>query len=243
MSVLSVRQVTKEFGGLVALTDVTIDINKGKVIGLIGPNGAGKTTLFNIVSGFYTPNKGEVSFCGHRIDGLSPTKICHLGIGRTFQIVKPFPTLSVMDNLRVAAIYSQRWKEQNIKSKCVDIIEFTGLKEFSTSTASKLTLPFRKRLELARALAINPKLVLLDEVLAGLNPTEIEEGLRIIRKVVDIGITVFMIEHVMKAVMSVSDEVVVLHYGKVIARGTPQEVCQNRNVINAYLGGEKKCST
>jgi branched-chain amino acid transport system ATP-binding protein len=238
MTILEVIGLTKKFRGLTALDNITLSIEEGKVIGLIGPNGSGKTTLFNVICGFYKPDKGEVRFDGRRISGLSPTDICRLGIGRTFQIVKPFHTMTVMDNLRVAAIYSRRWKGQDIRKKCEEILKITGLYELSNIQASMLTLAHRKRLELARALATNPKLILLDEILAGLNLVEIGEGLEAIRKVIKMGVTVFMIEHIMKAIMSISDRVIVLHHGEMIAEGKPQEVSEDKKVIEAYLGGE-----
>jgi len=236
MVLLELREVTKRFGGLVALKNITLNIEKGSITGLIGPNGSGKTTLFNVICGFYRPDKGEVIFDGRVINGITPTKACHLGIGRTFQIVKPFHTMRVIDNVVTAAIFSRRWKMQDLRDNCQHILEAVGLDGVVDVPVSTLPLPLRKRLELARAWATNPKLLLLDEVLAGLNPAEINEALKVIRSIVDSGITIIMVEHVMKAVMSISQRVVVLHHGEVIGDGPPKEVSENKKVVEAYLG-------
>lgn len=235
MALIEAEKVNKKFGGLMALREVDFYINLGEILGLIGPNGAGKTTLFNVIAGVFPPDSGEIRFGGEAITGLKPFDLCFRGIARTFQITKPFLNISVLDNLMVGAL----GKEKNLKKGrqlSLEVLEFVGLAAKRDVPASGLTLEDRKKLELARALATRPKLLLLDEVMAGLNPKEVEETLILIRKILAQGITIFLVEHVMKAIMSISHRVMVLHHGEKIAEGTPKEIAQNQGVIDAYLG-------
>ena len=233
---LEIRGLSKSFGGLQAIKKLDITIRQGEIVGLIGPNGAGKTTLFNLITGFYSPDGGTITFKKEEITGLRPpNKICKRGIGRTFQIVKPFGGLSVMDNV-VAGAVERAPSINEAKQKSLDIIDFVGLGKFLNMKARSLTLEGRKRMELARALATDPELLLLDEVMAGLNPREIEETIKLIRNISQRGVTILVIEHVMKAIMSLSDHIVVIHHGEKIFEGKPQEVIKDEKVIKAYLG-------
>ena len=235
MSFLDVKKVSRFFGGLSALTNVSFEVNKGDIVGLIGPNGAGKTTLFNVVNGFYKPSKGEVFFRGRTISGLKPHQICQQGIARTFQVVKPLQRMSVFDNV-LASAFLRTASRGEAATLALDILQFTGLSEERNTISKGLPLGMRKRLEIARALATQPELLLLDESFAGLNPTELNESIQIIRKIREKGITVMIIEHHMKVIMSLSDRIVVLNYGEKIADGTPQEIRHNPLVVEAYLG-------
>jgi len=235
MSFLVINKVSRFFGGLSALTNVSFEISKGDIVGLIGPNGAGKTTLFNVVNGFYKPSKGEVFFRGRTISGLKPHQICQKGIARTFQVVKPLQRLSVFDNVLASAFLRTASRGEAAKL-ALDILQFTGLFEERDTISKGLPLGMRKRLEIARALATQPELLLLDESFAGLNPTELNESIQIIRRIREKGITIMIIEHHMKVIMSISDRIVVLNYGEKIAEGTPQEIRHNPLVVEAYLG-------
>jgi len=235
---LEVHNLTKAFGGLYAVRGVSFSVNRGEVLSIIGPNGAGKTTVFNLISGFYSPTEGEIRFKGEVINRLKPHQRALRGLGRTFQIVKPFPGLSILENVMVGA-FARTNSVDEAREEAMRILEFVGLDGRAHLLASTLTLAGRKRLEVARALATKPDLILLDEVSAGLNPTEVEEMIRLLRQLADMGIgSVAGVEHVMQVVMTISDRVVVLNHGELIAAGTPHEVVNNPAVIEAYLGGE-----
>ena len=237
MSILSVNQLSKNFGGLMAVKELSFKLEKGDILGLIGPNGAGKTTVFNCLTGFIPPDQGEILFHGKSVKDMQPYKISQLGLVRTFQIVKPFLTISVLDNVMVGALI----KEKSItkaRQESMEIIEFLGLGRMADVEAQGLPLPLRKKLELARALATKPKILLLDEVMAGLNPTEVDEIIDLIRQVNERGISILLIEHVMRGVMALSQRVLVINYGERIAEGAPEEVVKDKGVIEAYLGKE-----
>jgi len=229
--------VTKRFGGLVAVDNVSISVKKGEFVGLIGPNGAGKTTLFNCISGYYKPDKGRIYFKGIDVTGKPPYVLAKLGMGRTFQIVKPLPRLTVLENVIISVLLKTEDIEDAYK-KAVDMLDYVGLRDKMLLPARSLNVAEKKRLELARALALDPELLLLDEVVAGLNPTETDNMLNLLRDIHKKGHTIIMVEHVMRAVMNVSERIIVLHHGKVIAKGTPSEVANNPQVIEVYLGKE-----
>ena len=233
--------VTKYFGGLAAVSDVSFFLNQGEILGLIGPNGAGKTTLFNIIAGVYKPNQGKILLRGRDISHLRPNDVCKLGIARTFQITKPFLEMTVLENVLVGAFvgHQQRHVMEEAQKKARAALERVGLEGKAERKAKSLNLVERKRLEVARALSTSPEILLLDEVVAGLNPKEAGEMAKFIGSLREGGITILMIEHVMKAIMGLSDRIVVLHYGKKLAEGKPQEIAKNPQVIEAYLGGIK----
>ena len=235
MSLLQIQHVSKQFGGLAALTDVSYSVEKGEILGLIGPNGAGKTTLFNVVNGFYPPTKGDVFFKGEKISHLQPYQICKRGLGRTFQVVRPLQRMTVLDNV-IASAFVRAKDKPGAERMALDALQFTGLVEDRNLVSKGLPLGKRKKLEITRALATQPEMLLLDESFAGLNPFEQNELIDIIRKVKTKGITIMIIEHHMKVIMSLSDRVVVLNYGEKIAEGTPKEIGNNPLVIEAYLG-------
>jgi len=235
MSLLEIRNVSKRFGGLAASSDISFTIEKGEILGLIGPNGAGKTTLFNIVDGFYAPTTGEVLFKGQVISGLKPHQICKLGLARTFQVVKPLQRMSVLDNVIASAFLRAKNRAEAVDI-AMETLRFTGLDADKDVISRGLPLGKRKKLEIARALATQPELLLLDESFAGLNPSELNESIEIIKNIKARGITIMIIEHHMKVIMSISDRIVVINYGQKIAEGTPQEIRNNPLVVEAYLG-------
>jgi branched-chain amino acid transport system ATP-binding protein len=235
MSLLEIRDVSKRFGGLSALSNVSYSVNKGEILGLIGPNGAGKTTLFNVVNGFYPPTRGEVLFKKEKISHLKPHQICKLGIGRTFQVVRPLRRMTALDNV-IASSFLRTKDKVKAEEIALEALRFTGLYEDRNVLSKGLPLGKRKKLEITRALATQPELLLLDESFAGLNPSEQNELIDIIRQIRAKGITIMVIEHHMKVIMSLSDRVVVLNYGEKIAEGTPKEIGRNPLVIEAYLG-------
>jgi len=236
--ILRTSKVTKYFGGLAAVKEVDLEVRRGEIFGLIGPNGAGKTTLFNLISGVYRPNSGAIEFQGKGFSGIRrPHQVCQLGIGRTFQVVKPFGNLTVLENVMIGVFSKIRSAEQACK-EASEILDWMGMGDRKEMLAKSLTLPDRKRLELARALATKPELLLLDEVMAGLTPHEVDETLSLIRKIREGGVTLFVVEHVMHAIMSLSDRIAILHHGEKIMEGTPQEVAKDERVIKAYLGEE-----
>jgi branched-chain amino acid transport system ATP-binding protein len=235
---LEVKNISKSFRGLRAVRDTSFAVPEGDINGLIGPNGAGKTTIFNIIAGVYAPDSGEIFFNGNHIHGLRPDQVCAAGIGRTFQIVKPFAGLSVLDNVIVGALHRER-SVASARAYAVSILEKLRLAPKRDLPAASLTLPDRKRLEVARALATRPRLLLLDEVMAGLRPTECDEMVEVFRSLNrSEGLTILLIEHVMRAVMALAGHIGVLHHGEVIARGTPAEVVRNPAVLECYLGEE-----
>lgn len=238
--ILQVINVSKWFGGLQALNDVTFDLPEGQILGLIGPNGAGKTTLFNVIDGVYHANKGKVIFQGKDVTHAKTYNMAKLGLARTHQIVKPLNDLTVIKNVMVGACFGQ--KNSNLKRAeriAREVLEFVGLEERAEQLAGSLNVAQKKRLEMARALASEPNMILLDEVLAGLNPSEISKMVKMVRKIRDRGITIIMIEHVMHAIMNISERIIVLNFGKQIAEGTPEEISANEKVIEAYLGDPK----
>jgi len=241
MSVLlQVQNVSKKFGGLTALKDVTFDLPSGQILGLIGPNGAGKTTLFNTINGVYKNDGGKVIFRGVDISDKKPYEVSKLGMSRTHQIVRPLNDLTVLENVQVGACFGhENHSLAQSLSIAKDTLEFVRLDQKIDQLASSLNVAQKKRLEMARALAAKPYLLLLDEVLAGLTPSEIDEMIKTILAIRDQGITILMIEHVMKAVMNVSDRIIVLDYGQQLAEGTPEEISENPEVIRAYLGDPK----
>jgi len=235
MSFLEVKKVSRFFGGLAAIKDVSFEVRKGEILGLIGPNGAGKTTLFNVVNGFYHPSRGEVFFQDRKISGFKPHQVCQRGIARTFQVVKPLQRMSVLDNV-VASSFLRARDKNHAQELAKESLQFTGLYDDRDVISKGLPLGKRKRLEIARALATQPELLLLDESFAGLNPAELDESIGIIRRIKDRGITIMIIEHHMKVIMAISDRIVVLNYGEKIAEGSPLEIRENPLVVEAYLG-------
>lgn len=238
MLLLEGKHLIKQFGGLSALVEVTFEIYQGEIVGLIGPNGAGKTTLFNLISGALIPNAGSISFKGGNLTGLKPYKICRKGVARTFQDVKIFPSMTILENVLSGALFgaSNRKSRVHGMQEVMGILDFVGLSVMETTPARDLTLANQKRLEVARALITKPELLLLDELIAGLNPTEVAEAMELITRIRDMGVTIFMIEHVMKAIMGICDRILVLHHGVKIAEGTPLEIASNQTVIDIYLG-------
>jgi branched-chain amino acid transport system ATP-binding protein len=236
---LNLEGLTKRFGGLTAVNDVSLELIQEEILGLIGPNGAGKTTLFNMISGTYLPTEGRIYFKGRDITDLPPYKISNLGIARTFQIARPFAKLTVVDNVKVGSFLHTKGSGK-AEDKARQVVDFVGLGPYADRPAQTLTTAGRKRLELARALATQPELLLLDEVMAGLTPTESAGIVNLIKQIREAGITILVIEHVMKAIMSLSDRVAVIHHGELIAVDPPGDVAKDERVIEAYLGEEFK---
>jgi len=235
--VLKLEGVTKRFGGLTAVREVSLEVREGDLLGIIGPNGAGKTTLFHMISGYYRPDEGRILYEGRDVTGLPPHAICRLGLTRTFQIVKPFGNLSVRDNVMIGALTRLRHVRE-ARREAERVIEICGLSPHAEARAKGLPIGLRKRLEVARALATKPRLLLLDEVMAGLNPTELAGIIELIRRLHADGLSLIIIEHIMAAMMRLAQRIAVLHHGEKIAEGTPVEITRDRRVIDAYLGEE-----
>ena len=238
MGLLEVSGVSKNFSGLRAVQEVSFAVPDGAIFAVIGPNGAGKTTLFNMIAGVFAPNEGTITFAGERIDGHPPDEVCRRGIGRTFQLVRPFPTLTVEENVIIGALL-HRTQVEAARARAHEVLRKLDLFDKRAQRASALTLPDRKRLEVARALATDPKLLLLDEVMAGLRPTETDRMVDIFRTLNrETGLTILLIEHVMRAVMALASRVLVLHHGAAIAEGKPEAVVREPAVVQSYLGAE-----
>jgi len=234
---LEVSGISKRFGGLVALNKVDMCVRRGEIVGIIGPNGAGKTTLFNVIAGFFAPETGRISFLGRDVTRLKAHSLCRLGIARTFQVPKPFRHLTILENMMVGACFGSGLSiGKESVHKIEEILRFAGLESKAALMADTLNLVERKKLEICKALSASPELVLFDEVMAGLNPSETTEMIAFIAKVRGNGLTILLIEHLMKVIMSLSDRVIVLHYGEKLCEGMPQEVANNPQVIEAYLG-------
>jgi branched-chain amino acid transport system ATP-binding protein len=236
-ALLTLERVTKRFGGLTAVREVSLQVQRGDLLGIIGPNGAGKTTLFNLISGYYRADEGRVLFDGQDITGQPAHAISRLGLTRTFQIVKPFGNLSVLDNVMIGAL-TRRASTREARADAERVIALCGLGPHAAARARALPLALRKRLEVARALATQPRLLLLDEVMAGLNPTELASMIDLVRRLHGEGLTLIVIEHIMAAMMRLAQRIVMLHHGEKIAEGTPREITSDRRVIDAYLGEE-----
>jgi len=237
MALLELKKLVKAFGGLLAVNDVTFQVEKGEIFGLIGPNGSGKTTIFNCINNFFPITAGDVLFKGQSIKGLKTHQVCHLGIGRTFQVVKPLARMTVLDNVTASAFCRVNTIKE-AKDEAHRVLGFCNLLSEKDKPAKSLPIGGRKRLEIARALATKPDLLLLDETAAGLNPSELDEAIDLIRKIRDSGITILIVEHIMKVIMTISDRIHAINFGQTIAAGTPKEVANNRAVIEAYLGEE-----
>jgi len=234
---LELVDVTKHFGGLSVLSGVSFSVNEGEIVGLIGPNGAGKTTLFNVITGIYRPNKGTIRFQGKDIVGLKPNRICRYGIARTFQLVRIFPPMTVLENVLVGSVYGKRGPKKQARQEALKCLEILNLTELKDMVSAHMTYSDRRLVEIARAIAAKPALALLDEPLAGLNPTETEKIMRVIRDIKETqGISILWIEHKMDAVFNICDKIVVLDYGRKLAEGGPKEIATDAKVVEAYLG-------
>ena len=241
MRILEGKKVRKHFGGLAAVHNVDFDIQQGEVVGLIGPNGAGKTTLFNLISGALPTTAGEIRYKGKKITGLKPHQICKEGVARTFQSAKLFAGMTVFENVLSASVFGTKRaiSVPDAEKEATELLEFVGLSTVSTMLAKDVPVADQKRLEVARALATKPELLLFDEVMAGLTPTEIAQTMKLITKIRNKGMTIFVIEHVMQAIMNICDRIIVLDHGSKIAEGTPEEIATSRAVIEVYLGEGK----
>ncbi len=235
MALLEVKGITKRFGGLVAVRDLSLVVEPGEIMGLIGPNGAGKTTAFNLIAGFYKPDAGQVLFGGRDLTKLRPDQICKLGLTRTFQVVRPFAGITVRENVMIGA-YARTNSAAEAGDRADQALDALGMRPQADQLASGLPIAVRKRLEIARALATEPRVLLLDEAMAGLRPSETDEVIGMVRRLSERGIAILLVEHVMKVVMSLADRILVLHHGEQIAVGEPAEIVKNRQVIDAYLG-------
>jgi branched-chain amino acid transport system ATP-binding protein len=243
MPILEGKGVTKHFGGLAAVSNVDFSVEQGEALGLIGPNGAGKTTLFNLISASLAPSAGVISLEGQTITGLKPHEICRMGVARTFQTVKIFPDMPVLQNVVLGAFFgaAEKMNSAEVISNAMEILDFVGLSALQSQPAKDLTLANQKRLELARALATNPEVLLLDEIMAGLTQTEVVQAMDLITRTRAKGITIIMIEHVMRAIMNLCERILVLHHGAMIAEGTPQEITSSKAVIEVYFGEKNTC--
>jgi branched-chain amino acid transport system ATP-binding protein len=237
MSLFETDHLTKNFGGLTAVNELSFKVEEGEIFGLIGPNGSGKTTVFNLINGYYPITSGSIHFQGKKLNGFATWKICKAGIGRTFQVVKPLRRMTVLENVMTSA-FNLTSSQLQARKKAMEVIEFCELQQKVDFPAKSLTLGDRKRLEIARALATGPKLLLLDETMAGLTPQEQAEGIDLIRKVRDSGVTIIIVEHIMQVIMSLCDRILCISYGQELAQGSPSEVANNQAVIEAYLGKE-----
>ncbi|MGE5715517.1 MAG: ABC transporter ATP-binding protein [Acidobacteriota bacterium] len=235
MSLLELKDVTKRFGGLQAVGHMTFSLNKGEILGLIGPNGAGKTTIFNLINGYIPPTSGKILFKDGHIDGLKPHVVCRLGLARTFQVVKPLARLTVLENV-MASAFCRTNNRETAREMALEATAFAEIEAWRDRSAGSLPLGMRKRLEMARALATKPELLLLDENFAGLNPAEVEKTIEIVKKIHGSGVTILIIEHIMRVIMTISHRLICINYGEKIAEGTPREVADNQQVIDAYLG-------
>ena len=235
MGLLEVKNLTKAFGGLLAVNDISFHVEEGEIVGLIGPNGSGKTTTFNCINQFFPVTSGDILFKGKSIIGLKTHKICHLGIGRTFQVVKPLARMTVLENVTASA-FCRVNTIKKAKDEALRVLEFCNLADQNDKLAKSLPIAGRKRLEIARSLATKPDLLLLDEVAAGLNPSELDEAIDLIKKIRGNGISILIVEHIMKVIMTISDRIHAINFGQTIAEGIPQEVANNQAVIEAYLG-------
>lgn len=237
MALLEIKNLVKTFGGLKAVNNVSFNVEKGEIFGLIGPNGSGKTTTFNCINQYFPITSGDIVFKGKSLKGLKTHQICHLGIGRTFQIVKPLARMSVLENVTASAFCRVNTIKE-AKEQALEILDFANLINDKEKQAKSLPIGGRKRLEIARALATKPELLLLDETAAGLNPGELDEAIDLIKRIRQSGITILIIEHIMKLIMTISDRIHCINFGKTIAQGKPEEVARNKEVIEAYLGGD-----
>src|SRR5208283_1411767 len=244
MVVLECIDISKNFGALMAVEMVSFSLKRGEILGMIGPNGAGKTTLFNCLIGIYRPDTGQVRFNGHEIAGMRPHKICRLGMAKTSQIMEPFRAMTVFENVLVGALHGGQLNMSDARRETANVLELVGLAEHSQKPSTSISVPARRRLELARALVTGADVLLLDENMAGLNPYEIDEALELLRKIRGSGKSLIVVEHIMRAVMGISDRIIVLNYGAKIAEGSPGDVVNNEQVIQAYLGCKfSSCST